>query len=665
MESLWLLAVGLVPVVFGPAELTAFVDVPKVAALRVLTGAIALLWITEWAFFGSGLRRIHDWRSPAAWMLIAGALFLAANAASTLLSAAPGLSLWGGVPGGDGYGLYNMASYFILFFTIGTRARTMGKLVRLLGVVALSATLSAFYGVLQHHGIDPLGESNRARVPSSFGNPLFAGSFLAMSVPLTLGVVLARARRGGARTLIPRIGVAGWLGVLGVGVQLTALAFTLSRGPWVGLIAGLGVLLVLTWTVGKWRLMVQTGVVMVAAGVLALLIMVAPDLTRNRVASNGAQDYAPAMAASDASSLGSMLDRAGSIGPQLSSGVIGNRASLWRRAVTVAVERPWVSPQAWWSDLARHFFGYGPDLFLYTLPLAFDPSATELVNASAHGYFLQVWVELGILGLVIYTGFILALMLGGLLVLRRDGKGLGPEYRVVLVALLATVAVRLVEQLTGVARVSDMALFWTVSGAIVATMSMDRTGLASTDRQGVGTGRARSTSIWRIAVTAPLVLAGVALIWDKNIDYVHASVLGTASLRSFEDRDLSESLERMDRAISLAPDVEFYYLARAELLNGYGARDAEDAREISTAKYKLALRALEANPLSHVARAKAADLAMELYGLGLNEMGPDAVSLYEELVSMLPGYADGCDALAFAYEVTKMRRRVDTSLCER
>lgn len=51
MEVLWLLAVGFVPVLFAPQELMAFIDLPKVALLRTLTGLMALVWVAEWGRF--------------------------------------------------------------------------------------------------------------------------------------------------------------------------------------------------------------------------------------------------------------------------------------------------------------------------------------------------------------------------------------------------------------------------------------------------------------------------------------------------------------------------------------------------------------------------------------------------------------------------------------
>ena len=48
MEALWLMAVGLVPLVFAPTDFFLLLDIPKVVLLRILTGFMGVLWLVEW-----------------------------------------------------------------------------------------------------------------------------------------------------------------------------------------------------------------------------------------------------------------------------------------------------------------------------------------------------------------------------------------------------------------------------------------------------------------------------------------------------------------------------------------------------------------------------------------------------------------------------------------
>ena len=154
LESLWILTVLLVPLVFlgkdyaiSEADI-ANVEVPKVALLRSLTGMIALLWLAEWAitsaafegpfrstsikpFFqrlnpvilASAFRRwlnVH----PIRWFLLAAGIFFGSTFLSTALSGSFKTSLWGEIPGQDSYSAYTIAAYGILFAVIATHLRS-------------------------------------------------------------------------------------------------------------------------------------------------------------------------------------------------------------------------------------------------------------------------------------------------------------------------------------------------------------------------------------------------------------------------------------------------------------------------------------------------------------------------------------------------------------
>jgi hypothetical protein len=140
LEGLWLLAVFLVPLMFLIQDYAiseaaiGYVEVPKVALLRTLAGLIALLWSLEWAIKGHAFQgsrpsisfrpiseklrptkavsifnhwlRVH----PTRWLLLAVGLFFGTTLLSTILSASVTISIWGEIPGQDGYSAYSMAS---------------------------------------------------------------------------------------------------------------------------------------------------------------------------------------------------------------------------------------------------------------------------------------------------------------------------------------------------------------------------------------------------------------------------------------------------------------------------------------------------------------------------------------------------------------------------
>ena len=636
MEVLWLLAVGFVPVLFAPPELMAFIDLPKVALLRTLTGLMALVWVAEWALRPPGNRasgaprsawtRFRHWtrEDPSRWIVVGGTLFFAGNVISALLSPAVSVSLWGSNPGRDGYGLYNTASYYLLFVVIATRLKSRAQLWRLLIVIAAASTVASLYGVLQHYGADPFNQGHSQRVQSSFGNPLFAGSFLVMAVPVSLGLALAR-RRSRFHWV-----EAGWVVV--VAIHFMAVMFTLSRGPWIALAVGILAWMGMVGAIAGKRIFVRALVTISLAIGLAIGVVMAPALQ------SGSEERAK----------DDLLDRAASISSEATTGGLHGRLSIWKRSVSLIVERPWIDAAGRGSLPLRHLFGYGPEMFLYTLPLRWAPDALEPVNASAHNYFIHLAVELGLMGVLAYGAAVASILIGGGVTLLRRRHRLTVEIRLIYAALLTSVVVRVVEQMAGVARVSDLTLFWAIAGAAAGLMwvtrSDDARALApARDPDTTPTRASRRSTIganaaWRWGIALVVVTVGSLFIWQKNISYIRAAALSSASVSAFQQGDLLSSLELMDRAIDAAPEVELYYASRAKLMDAYTAEDASDEIQIATVQYDLNAAALRANPLSHTARLAAANSALKLARLGQQEKGAEAIQLYRELAQLLPGY---------------------------
>jgi len=312
LEGLWLLTVFLVPLMFlgqsysiSEAQI-AYVEVPKVALLRGLAGLIAILWITEWAIrsraFDAGFSSftitniagkftpsrtasgLAAWLKvhPTRWLVLAAGLFFGSTLLSTVLSGAASTSIWGEVPGQDGYSAYTISSYFILFAVIATHLKGPGQLGRLLGALVLMGVFVGLYGSLQHYGHDFLGITEitgggTSRVTAFMGNTIFAGAVLSMTVPATLVAAAMHFQAGDRSDLWPlsklrqfqRDSVVTPLWALILSIQLLGLMFTFSRGPWLGAVSALALFLGLVLVSMGWRMLIRNGLVLGLAGVLA------------------------------------------------------------------------------------------------------------------------------------------------------------------------------------------------------------------------------------------------------------------------------------------------------------------------------------------------------------------------------------------------------------
>ena len=441
----------------------AYVEIPKVALLRTIAGLIAILWALEWTIKSGALQgpfklvsidvlaeKLSPFKSvsalriwlnvhPTRWFLLAAGLFFGSTVLSTVLSGAPATSLWGEIPGQDGYSAYTMASYGVLFAAIATHLTTKDQLGRLLATLVLMGTLVGLYGNLQHFGHDffNITESTGGgtqRVTIFMGNTIFAAAVLAMTVPLTLvaAAVNLQGKNWGEWRLLSKLGQSGrdtllasvWASLLAV--QLLGLMFTFSRGPWAGAILSLAVFMGLIIISLGWRTLVQVGLVIGLAGafsagflhwqgnvtviaigpwfgyVLVLIALAGTFAILSLINSYSRTVLLIAVAGIVVSIAGSVIlapsalsgrgssgatvtpSAASQIGERLSSiqtdvlgGFIGGRGTHWDVSWKLIKDRPWFEFDDLSFSWLRPLVGYGPDLFRYTYLLESPPEPSD------------------------------------------------------------------------------------------------------------------------------------------------------------------------------------------------------------------------------------------------------------------------------------------------
>ena len=168
--------------------------------------------------------------------------FFGTTLLSTLLSGSFKVSLWGDVPGQDGYSFYNVSSYLLVFAAISTHLRSPAQMWRLLGVIVAVGTLIGGYALLQANCHDPLGTSEvtGGYVTGFAGNTIFTAAVLLMTITVSVGLAVATLPDPTAKTVnglvagirrwAPTVLLA-WVWCFVISTQMLALAFTSSRGP--------------------------------------------------------------------------------------------------------------------------------------------------------------------------------------------------------------------------------------------------------------------------------------------------------------------------------------------------------------------------------------------------------------------------------------------------
>lgn len=163
--------------------------------------------------------------SPLFYFLIGLALIATLT---TFFSPHPSTSFWGNYHRSDG--LVCFLGYLFFSFLIYSYLKLPNKKITLMKTISLSGFLVSFLALAQYLGyIIPHFSLDPYRVSSTLGNPDFLGSFLVLTLPLTL--VLALNLKSDRR-LTHRVNF--YLFSLATATQLTALYLTYTRAAWIG-----------------------------------------------------------------------------------------------------------------------------------------------------------------------------------------------------------------------------------------------------------------------------------------------------------------------------------------------------------------------------------------------------------------------------------------------
>ena len=338
IEFLWLSAVILVPLAFLDRQyvvseaVIAYVEVPKVALLRTLAGLISILLLLEWGIasrsksfppFWTNLRQIslralflklQSWlrARPSHWIWLAVWFYFATYLMGTIFSASFSVSLWGEVPGQDGYSTYTIIAYVVLFGAIATHLKTKSQLWRLLGAIIVMGVLATGYSVLQKNGHDLFnlaeftGGATTSQSTALMGNAIFAAAVMSMTIPISLFAAAAslRDKRGAGgdperkwfEWITDPIGAMAWVSqqtiqlkrtwrewipayfiasawVLVLTVQLMGITYTFSRGPWMGTILAITVTSGLAAVFAGWSALGRLALVLGVATGTALAVV--------------------------------------------------------------------------------------------------------------------------------------------------------------------------------------------------------------------------------------------------------------------------------------------------------------------------------------------------------------------------------------------------------
>jgi tetratricopeptide (TPR) repeat protein len=683
----------MVPLVFvNPGYMLSEFDspttAPKVAILRILTGLMASLWLAEWALKGrfpflsprkvdrlwprpsNWLRPLSVWlqAQPARWLVLAVWLYLGSTIISTVLSVSFAVSIWGDVPGQDGYPTYTVIAYAVLFGVIASHLKSRAQMYRLLGAIVIMGLLFSGYGVFQHYDLDffNLNLSQTRDATAMAGNPIFAGAVMLMTTSISLAVAAVNLHES------PRSTKFWWkLGIwsLVLTLQLLGVVFAFSRGPLLGtIIAVAGFVGLVTVFVG-WRALARVAMVLGVAAVLTIVALYLPLLSDGDAA-DIAGDVASPSSVEDSAKVRAppeVTEEIASIGIQVTRGGLSGRVEIWRNTWDIISHRRWFAFDDLNLSFLRPIVGYGPDLFRVTYLLKSKLEQPRLLPGEpdqAHNFFINLGFELGLLGLLAGLGLFLVPMLVGSYLLLRRRRDIPITYGLLLAGVLATLAGRFVEQMVGVARVSDMTLWWVVLALFVAlpkAMGEHPETVEASERPGRPRRRRRRSAagapsesgrvLWRGVAATFMIIGILVLTWFQTVNYSRAAVMAAQVGQQFNQFDFQGALSSLDETIGLAPDVAAYYNLSAAVYRAYPfnsnvspEQGCSLQRVSQTYGVCLATEAHAANaggfkrrPYQFRRRLALADTALALGSLtGNAALVNQSVDLYRQTLEMMP-----------------------------
>jgi len=533
IEAGWLAALIVVPLFFNVYSARVF-EPDKLSVMR----SIALVMAGAWLVKGieTALARGDDrssrseapagsgtiWQRLRATPLVLPTLFLVmAYLISTVFSLAPRISWWGSYQRLQG--TYTTLSYIVIFFLVLGHLRRREQLDRLIHVVILTSLPISIYGIVQHFGLDPLpwGGDVTRRVASNMGNSIFVAAYLIMAFFLTVERLLRSIRQiltddsGG---LGEAVQAGSYFFVLIA--QFICIFYTQSRGPWLGLLGGLYVFVLLAlimlgqrYSGFRWLWAAWFGLAVITAGLL-----IAVNLPGTPLSGFKKLPYV--------GRLGTVLE--------LDQGTGRVRTLIWEGSVDMIVPhepliypeqgpdkfnalRPLVGngPEAMWMAYNRFYrpelanyearnaspdrahnetfdalvitgvLGFAAYITLFTSLFYFSLKWLGAISKRRHSWtFLGLWFGLGILsvigfrigdgtwrlsGVALPAGMILGFVLYVTLA-AAQGRGAGEgsmSRRLLILTLLATIVAHFIEIHFGIAIAATRTYFWTLSAVLV------------------------------------------------------------------------------------------------------------------------------------------------------------------------------------------------------
>lgn len=403
--KLWLAALIILPLAFNPISRWQY-EPDKVALLLAFTGLLL------GAAFWRGAIPKPSKNHTEKWFVV----FLLVNLLAVFGSDMPNWALWGDPAWRNGF-LLTLAS--ALIFGLARRQLfSTDTQRRLLQTVVWTSAMVSIYGILEQLRLNPLiNDEDTVRASATLAHANLLALYLAMTMPLPLTLMLNRWMK-------LKIGMAILLG------QGTCLIFTYSRAGWLAALAGISIWGELwLWNRGRKNLARLLLIGTIGGLVTLFVLSMLPPL--------------PSHAPHSLQTLTNMFRWKGATAQIRFLG--------WEAAVDAIQERP--------------ILGYGPASYGMVLEWHLPPELAPFGGAEAlggrpHNRLIEVGIETGGVGLVVYIGLLAALFLPLIRQVKQPPENNGAQK----IGLLAALSANVVGTQFSFEGAATVFLFWVLAG---------------------------------------------------------------------------------------------------------------------------------------------------------------------------------------------------------